>query len=69
MKELIRNALFAAAVLGASGTAFAHHGSADDLGGQLVHATFDPSHLVVTVLAAGAIVAAWRVIKAIRRPR
>lgn len=69
MKKQIRNALFAAAVLGPSGTAFAHHGSADDLGGQLVHATFDPSHLAVTILAAGAIIAALGVARAIRRRR
>ncbi len=67
MKRRITPTLFAATWLGTSVNAVAHHGPADDLGGQLVHATFDPSHLVVTVLAAGAIIAAWRLIRAVRR--
>ena len=56
-----------AAWLGIAGHAYAHHGEADDLGGQLVHATFDPSHLAATVLAAGAILAGYRLVRALRR--
>ena len=53
---------------GLSGTAVAHHGPTDNLGGQLVHATFDPSHMAATILVAGAILAAYRLVRARRRP-
>ncbi len=67
MKRRIREAIHVAFWTGLSGTALAHHGPADDLGGQLVHATFDPSHLAATVLAAGAILAGYRLVRALRR--
>ncbi len=67
MKRRTTQALHLALWAGVSGTALAHHGQAEDLGGQLVHATFDPSHLAVTILAAGAVLALYRVIRAIRR--
>ncbi len=67
MKRRIRAAIHVAFWTGLSGTALAHHGPADDLGGQLVHATFDPAHLVVTILVAGAIFAGYRLIRVSRR--
>lgn len=67
MNKRHTHVLNAAILLAVPGLGFAHHGPADDLGGQLVHATFDPSHLVVTILAVGAILAAYRVIRALRR--
>ena len=61
--------LKATILLAVPGLGFAHHGPADDLGGQLVHATFDPSHLAITILAAGAILAGYRLVRTLRSKR
>jgi hypothetical protein len=60
MKKLYAYVLEAAVLLALPGLSLAHHGTAEDLGGQLVHATFAPSHLGVTLLAAGALFVAYR---------
>jgi len=67
MKKFYAYLLKSAILLAMPGLSFAHHGPADDLGGQLVHATFYPSHLGVTLLAAGVIVLACRLAGVLRR--
>ena len=67
MNRRITHVLHVTLWTGLSGTALAHHGPAEDLGGQLVHATFDPSHLAFTMLAAGAVLALYRIVRGIRR--
>ena len=69
MNKLYAYVLKAAILLALPGLSFAHHGTAEDLGGQLVHATIAPSHLGVTLLAAGALLLAYRYARALwRRP-
>lgn len=45
----------AAALLGAPGAAFAHHGEERDIVGQLAHVFSDPFHLGVSVLVVAGI--------------
>ena len=60
-------AVIGTTLMSLSGAAMAHHGTADELGGQLVHATLDPWHLGISLLVAGALIAAYRLGSAVRR--
>ncbi len=66
MKTIRAYVLGATVPLILPGLSLAHHGPADELGGQLVHATFAPSHLGVTILVAGALIFAGRLVRAVR---
>lgn len=67
MNRIHEYALDAAILLVLPGLSLAHHGSADELGGRLVHATYAPSHLGVTLLVAGALMVAYRLVGRVRR--
>ena len=67
MNRIHEYALDAAILLVLPGVSLAHHGSPDELGGRLVHAMYDPSHLGVTLLVAGALMVAYRLFVRARR--
>ncbi len=43
------------------GMALAHHGEDDSIGGQLVHVTFDPWHLGITLAVVAVLAGAWHI--------
>ncbi len=46
----MKNRLTLAAALLAPATVFAHHGGEESIAGQLIHASFDPLHLGLTLI-------------------
>lgn len=66
MNKRYTHGIASAALITLPGMGLAHHGPADDIGGQLAHATFDPAHLGVTLLVAGILFAGYRVVAWLR---
>ncbi|MEE4162212.1 MAG: hypothetical protein V2I25_06850 [Woeseiaceae bacterium] len=60
MKAIFEKALFGAALTAVPGLALAHHGEGEELAARVVHATFDPWHLGVTLLVVAGLVVATR---------
>lgn len=67
MKATIEKALFAAAVFAAPGLALAHHGESEEVAARVLHATFDPWHLGVSLLIVAGLVVAMRWIGTVRK--
>ena len=67
MKSKHEKAVVITSLMSLSGAALAHHGTAEELGGQLVHATLDPWHLGISLLVAGTLLAAYRLAGAVLR--
>ena len=57
------------AMLAAPGMLLAHHGDEADLTGQLLHASFDPLHLGMSLLAAAGLYGLYRLIQRHRSRR
>lgn len=67
MKAIIEKVLFAAAVSTAPGLALAHHGESEELAARVLHSTFDPWHLGVSLLVVAGLVVAMRWIGTVRK--
>ena len=67
MKAIIEKALFTVALIAAPGLALAHHGESEEFAARVLHSTFDPWHLGVSLLIVAGLVVAMRWIGTVRK--